>query len=90
MDLGEAGRETIKAYDLKEYVTRLHEGREKTFAEFRKRDDAWLMTVDKSWGWGPTNNLAKWFHVCEHESHYAGQIATLKSRVPGVKAAISA
>jgi len=52
----------------------LHEVREKTLAEFRKRDDAWLVAVDKAWFWGPTNNLCKWFHVCEHEapSHRTG------------------
>jgi hypothetical protein len=27
-----------------------------------------------NWFWGPTNNLCKWFHVCEHESHHLGQI----------------
>jgi hypothetical protein len=26
----------------------------------------------------------KCFHVCGHESHHPGQIAMLKSRVPGV------
>lgn len=85
MELGEPARQTIKGHDLDYYLTRLQEGRERTFAEFRKRDDAWLLTVDKTWGWGPTNNLCKWFHVTEHESHHAGQMAMLKSRVPGAK-----
>ena len=80
MDLGEAARKTIKGHDLNYYLTRLQEGREKTLAEFHKRDDAWLLAVDKNWGWGPTNNLCKWFHVCEHESHHAGQIAMLRRR----------
>jgi uncharacterized damage-inducible protein DinB len=85
MELGEPARQSIKGHDLDYYLNLLREGREKTFAEFRKRDDGWLMTVDKTWGWGPTNNLCKWFHVCEHESHHAGQIAMLKGRAPGVK-----
>ena len=85
MDLGEPARQAIKGHDLDYYLNLLQEGREKTLAEFRKRDDAWLLAVDKSWGWGPTNNLCKWFHVCEHESHHAGQIALLKSRAPGAK-----
>jgi Protein of unknown function (DUF664) len=85
MELGEPARQLIKGHDLVYYLNRLQEGREKTFAEFRKRDDAWLMAVDNTWGWGPTNNLCKWFHVCEHESHHAGQIAMLKSRAPGAK-----
>jgi hypothetical protein len=85
MELGEPARQTIKGHSLDYYLNLLHEGREKTFAEFRKRDDAWLMTVDKSFVWGPTNNLCKWFHVCEHESHHTGQISLLKNRVPGAK-----
>jgi uncharacterized damage-inducible protein DinB len=85
MELGEPARQAIKGHSLDYYLNLLQEGREKTFAEFRKRDDAWLMTVDNSWGWGPTNNLCKWFHVCEHESHHTGQISLLKSRAPGAK-----
>jgi hypothetical protein len=49
MELGEPARQTIKGNDLSYYLSRLHEGREKTFAEFRKRDDAWLLVVDKTW-----------------------------------------
>lgn len=52
MELGEPARESIKGHDLDYYLSRLQEGREKTFAEFRKRDDAWLMTVDNTWGLG--------------------------------------
>ncbi len=86
MELGEPARQSIKGHELNYYLDRLHETRERTLAEFRKRDDAWLMAVDKTWGWGPTNNLCKWFHVTEHESHHAGQMAMLKSRTPGAKA----
>ncbi len=57
MNLGKAGRETIKGHDRAYYVDILHEVREKTLGEFRKHDDAWLMAVDKSFPWGPTNNL---------------------------------
>jgi uncharacterized damage-inducible protein DinB len=85
MDLGDAGRKTIKGHDRDYYVSILHEVREKTLAEFAKRDDAWLLSVDKSWPWGPTNNLCKWFHVCEHEAHHTGQIAMLRKRLPGAK-----
>ncbi len=85
MDLGEPARQSIKGHSLDYYLDLLEQGRQKTFAEFRKRDDAWLMSVDKSWGWGPTDNLCKWFHVCEHESHHTGQISLIKGRIPGVK-----
>jgi uncharacterized damage-inducible protein DinB len=87
MNLGAAGRSTIKGHDLDFYLTALSEARDKTLEGFRKRDDAWLMTVDQTWPWGPTNNYCKWFHVCEHESHHAGQIDLLIKRLPGAKPA---
>ena len=85
MGLGDAGRKTIKGHDRDYYVGILHEVREKTLSEFRKKDDAWLLAADKSWPWGPTNNLCKWFHVCEHEAHHTGQIALQRKRLPGAK-----
>jgi hypothetical protein len=85
MNLGQAGRDTIKGHDLNYYLKVLQDTREKSLAEFRKRDDAWLLSVDEQWPWGPTNNYCKWFHVCEHISHHAGQIAFLTSRLPGAK-----
>ena len=85
MELGDAGRKTIKGHDLDYYLNVLKEAREKSLAEFRKRDDTWLMAVDKDWYWGPTNNYCKWFHVCEHISHHSGQIAFLRKRLPGAK-----
>ncbi len=87
MELGEPARKTIKGHSLDFYLNLLSETREHTLAEFRKRDDNWLLTVDKDWGWGPTNNYCKWFHVCEHESNHNGQIKFLKSRLPGAKPA---
>ena len=85
MELGQPAREAIKGHNLDYYLNILRDMREKSLAEFRKRDDQWLMATDKSFAWGPTNNLCKWFHVCEHESHHAGQISFLKSRAPGGK-----
>jgi hypothetical protein len=86
MELGDGGRKVIQGHELDYYLNALNETREKTLAEFRKRDDAWLMSVDKGWGWGPTNNYCKWFHVTEHEANHNGQIKLLKSRLPGAKA----
>ena len=80
--LGKEARQSIKGHDLAFYLDKLKAGRERTLAELRNRDDAWLMQVDSEWIWGPTNNYCKWFHVCEHESHHTGQIAWLKSRLP--------
>lgn len=86
MNLGDAGRATIKGHDREYYVGILHEVREKTLAEFRKKDDAWLLAADNGFfGNGPANNLCKWFHVCEHEAHHTGQIALLRKRLPGAK-----
>ena len=87
MELGDAGRKEIKGHPLDYYVNLLGEAREKTLAEFRKREDAWLAVVDKSFGPGGANNYWKWFHVCEHESNHNGQIKFLKSRLPGAKPA---
>jgi hypothetical protein len=85
MKLGEDARKTIKANNLDFYLNVLNEVRENTLKEFKKRDDKWLMEVDNDWGWGPTNNYCKWFHVCEHESNHNGQIKWIKSRLPGGK-----
>ena len=85
MDLGDDGRRDIKGHPLVFYTDTLREVREHSLAEFHKRDDAWLMTVDKDWPWGPTNTFCKWFHVCEHISHHAGQIDLLLKRLPGAK-----
>jgi hypothetical protein len=86
MNLGEPARKSIKGHDLKYYMDMLTEVREKTLAEFRKRDDAWLMKVDpKFFDNKPTNNYCKWFHVCEHESNHNGQIKWIAKRLPGAK-----
>jgi len=91
-DLGDPARGAIKGHSLDFYLNLLHETREKTLSEFRKRDDKWLAAVDKTWlpaaghewGW---NNYCKWFHVTEHEANHNGQIKFLKSRLPGAKPA---
>lgn len=85
MGLGAEARKSLKGNPLSYYTAALEEVRENTIAEFKKRDDQWLFTVDEKWGWGPTNNYCKWFHVCEHESNHNGQIKFIKSRLPGAK-----
>jgi len=87
MELGEPARKGIRGNSLEYYLNALQETREATLAEFRKRDDDWLLSVDKSWGWGPTNNYCKWFHVTEHEANHNGQIKLLKGRLPGARPA---
>jgi len=87
MNLGAAGRSTIKGHDLAYYQDAIREAREKTLIEFAKKDDAWFTTALKEpgWGGGPVNNFCLWFHVCEHISHHAGQIDLLIKRLPGAK-----
>ena len=82
MNLGEPARKAIKGNSLDYYLNALHETREKTLAELKKRDDKWLAAVDTEAG---MNNYGKWFHVAEHESNHDGQIKFLKSRLPGAK-----
>ncbi len=84
MNLGEPARKAIKGNSLDYYLNLMNQTREKTLAQFRKRDDKWLATVDTEMG---MNNYAKWFHVAEHESNHNGQIKFLKSRLPGAKPA---
>jgi hypothetical protein len=82
LDLGEAGRKQIQGQALNYYLETLQAVREHTLAEFRKRDDRWLLKVDPFFFDNqPTNNFCKWFHVCEHESNHNGQIKWLKNRI---------
>jgi len=84
MSLGEEGRKQIKGHDLDYYLSELKIVREKSLAEFKKRDDKWFAEVDPSFfGRKPTNNYCKWFHVCEHEANHRGQITLVKKRLPG-------
>ena len=84
MNLGEPAQKAIKGNSLDYYLDALNQVREKSLAEFRKRDDKWLTTVVTVEGFS-ANNYAKWFHVAEHESNHDGQIKFLKRRLPGAK-----
>ena len=87
MNLGDAGRKNIKGKEAKYYLDLIAEGREKTLAEFKKRDDKWLLALDPAFSKDQKfNTYWKWFHVCEHESNHRGQISWIKGRLPGAKA----
>jgi Protein of unknown function (DUF664) len=86
MNLGEPARKAIKGNSLDFYLNTLHETREKNLAEFKKRDDKWLASMQDD-GDFKANIYAKWFHVAEHESNHDGQIKFLKNRLPGAKPA---
>lgn len=86
MKLEEEGRTKIKGHDVKYYLDRIDEVRQKTLAELKKRDDKWLLEIDPLWSKErPLNTYWKWFHVCEHESNHRGQMTWLKKRLPGAK-----
>lgn len=82
MGMGKLGREQIIGNDAQYYIDKLNEVRAITEQEFAKRDDQWLLSVDETWAWGPTNNYCKWFHVCEHESNHRGQMKFVAKRFP--------
>ena len=82
MTLGEEAREIIRGHDIGYYLSKLEEVRETTIKEFAKRDDDWLMISERFFDNLPTNNHAKWFHVCEHESNHNGQIKYIMKRLP--------
>jgi uncharacterized damage-inducible protein DinB len=84
-DLGEQGRQTWKGKPLAWYIEQITLVRNQTLEKLKEYDDAWLLKEDPEWSQEePYNNFYKWFHVCEHESNHRGQIAFLKSRLPGL------
>jgi uncharacterized damage-inducible protein DinB len=86
MTLGDEGRKNIKGKDAQYYIDAIPEVRKKTLEELKQKDDKWLLAIDPEWSKERSlNTYWKWFHVCEHESNHRGQIAWLKSRLPGGK-----
>jgi uncharacterized damage-inducible protein DinB len=81
MNLGEEGREKIKGHKIDFYFEKLDGVRAETERWFATLDDDWLWKSEEFFGNEPTNNYAKWFHVCEHESNHNGQIKFLKKRM---------
>lgn len=89
MKLGQLGRDNIKGHEVGYYLDMIAEVRATTLATLKTKDDKWLLEVDPKWSepGKPLNTYWKWFHVCEHESNHRGQIAFLRSRLPGAKPA---
>jgi Protein of unknown function (DUF664) len=86
MSLGEDGRKNIKGKEVQYYIDEITAVRQMTLDELKKKDDKWLLAVDPEWSKErPLNTYWKWFHVCEHEANHRGQIAWLRSRLPGAK-----
>jgi hypothetical protein len=86
MSLGDEGRKNIKGKEVQYYIDAITAVREKTLSDLKNKDDNWLLAVDPEWSKErPLNTYWKWFHVCEHEANHRGQIAWLRSRLPGAK-----
>ena len=87
MNLGEQARKELVGHDAAYYIDKLESVRRDTIEKFKTLDDEWLWKSEpffplKRGVMGETNNYAKWFHVCEHESNHNGQIKFIKSRLP--------
>ncbi len=81
MDLGTDAHTKIKGNNVAYYTDAMNEARTKSLAEFKKRDDAWLLGGEsKEWN---MNNYCKWFHVVEHFANHRGQITWYSKRLPG-------
>lgn len=80
LELGKRARDEIRGHELQHYVDTLHAVRDRTLAEFAKRDDAWLMQESETRR-GAMNNYWKWFHVFEDELNHRGQIRLIVKRV---------
>lgn len=80
-DLGEAGR-TIQGQPLACYLGILEDVRERTLAEFARRDDDWLYQESSFWYNQPANHYFMWFHVFEDEINHRGQIRLMRKRLP--------
>jgi hypothetical protein len=80
-DLGTLGREKIRGNSLSYYLENLRVIREKTLAEFAKRNDTWLEEPIPFWG-STGNRYFAWFHVFEDEINHRGQIRLIAKHIP--------
>ena len=86
-NLGDLGRQHIKDDDLNFYLEQLQEIREKTLAELKERDDAWLLKEESFRKDMLINNYFKWFHVAEDEISHRGQMRLIRNHfMSGVSA----
>ncbi len=81
MDLGPEAQTKIKGNNITYYTDAMNEARSKSLAEFKKRDDEWLLAGETN-GSG-MNNYCKWFHVTEHFANHRGQITWYSKRLKG-------
>jgi uncharacterized damage-inducible protein DinB len=80
LDLGEAGRRSLRGHGLEWYLDEMAETRTATLRALAERDDAWLeQPLERA----PNMNAHwAWFHVAEDEINHRGQIRWLRPRLP--------
>jgi uncharacterized damage-inducible protein DinB len=84
LDLGEAGRRSLRGRDLAWHLDALASTRAATLAALAARDDAWL---ERPLAREPRMNAHwAWFHVAEDEINHRGQIRWLRARLPAIPA----
>ena len=80
LQLGHAGRASLRNQPLAHYVEELAAAREETLKALATRDDDWL---ERSVAQAPRINAHwAWFHVLEDEVNHRGQIRWLRARLP--------
>jgi uncharacterized damage-inducible protein DinB len=84
LELGRLGREKLRGRDISYYLQTLQAVRDKTFEEFRRRNDDWLHQEFPFWG-QTGNNYFCWFHVFEDEINHRGQMRLIYKQLPRVK-----
>jgi uncharacterized damage-inducible protein DinB len=81
LGLGEAARREIRGKLLEYYLDELTAVRERTKAQLRTKDDAWLLEERDYVDGQRANNYYIWFHVPEDETNHRGQISWLRKRL---------
>jgi uncharacterized damage-inducible protein DinB len=80
LDLGEAGRRSLRGHGLQWHLEEMTTVRMATLAALATRDDAWL---EQPLARAPRMNAHwAWFHVAEDEINHRGQIRWLRPRLP--------
>lgn len=80
LELGDAGRRSLRGRPLEQYLDELTSVRDATLHGLAARDDEWL---ERSVALAPRINAHwAWFHVAEDEINHRGQIRWLRARLP--------
>ena len=78
LNLGAAGRATIKGQSIDHYLDIWEEVRKETLRLLKTKDDEWFMAKVKGRN---MNNYWAWYHVMEHQANHMGQIRLITKRI---------